>query len=179
LVEMHGGSIQATSPGLGQGSEFVVSLPLLKQPALPAPANANSPTATATFPTYRFLVVDDNESASHLLSKLLAKLGQDVRIAHSAETAIALASQWQPQVLISDIAMPEVSGYELAERLCGLSNIPRPMLIALTGYGQESDRQAALAAGFDEHLTKPIGMPTLQELLERVTKRMNSLPAAS
>lgn len=179
LVEMHGGSIQAASAGLGQGSQFVVSLPLANQPAQPAPVGIRNAPAMDKFPTYRCLVVDDNESASHLLSKLLAKLGQDVRIAHSAETAIALTAQWQPHVLISDIAMPEMSGYELAERICGLSNIPRPMLIALTGYGQESDRQAALAAGFEEHLTKPIGMPTLQSLLERVTKRMNSLRAAS
>lgn len=179
LVEMHGGSIQAASPGLGQGSEFVVMLPLANQPAQPAAAGTNQPPVTANFPAYRFLVVDDNESASHLLSKLLAKLGQDVRIAHSAETALALTSQWQPQVLISDIAMPEVSGYELAERICRLSNIPRPMLIALTGYGQESDRQAALAAGFEEHLTKPIGMPALQSLLERVAKRLGSIRVAS
>jgi CheY-like chemotaxis protein len=100
-------------------------------------------------------------------------------VAHSAERAIALASQWQPQVLISDIAMPEVSGYELAGRICQLPDIPRPILIALTGYGQESDRQAALAAGFEEHLTKPIGIPTLQALLERVTKRLSALVAVS
>src|SRR5262249_167603 len=84
LAEMHGGSIEATSAGLGQGSEFMVTLPLAEQPAQPAPAGVKHSSANEDHPAYRFLVVDDNESASHLLSKLLAKLGQEVRVAHSA-----------------------------------------------------------------------------------------------
>jgi signal transduction histidine kinase/ActR/RegA family two-component response regulator len=179
LVEMHGGAIHAQSGGLGQGSEFTVSLPLATQSAAKPAATTFQPASSTDLPTFRFLVVDDNQSASHLLSKLLEKLGQEVRIAHSAETALAVFSQWQPQVVISDIAMPQVSGYELAERICRLSAVPRPMLIALTGYGQESDRQAALAAGFEEHLTKPIGMPVLQALLERLSKRLHALRGAS
>ena len=185
LVELHGGSIEAKSAGLNQGSEFIVVLPLQNQlhksaqPIPPANPTDTVRDVTGRLPTYRFLVVDDNQSASHLLSKLLEKLGQEVRIAHSAETALAIADHWHPQVLISDIAMPEVSGYELAERIRNSPSIPRPILIALTGYGQESDRQAALTAGFEEHLTKPIGLSTLQELMERIGKRLKPLRVAS
>ncbi len=179
LVEMHGGIIQAQSAGLGHGAQFIVSIPLPTYNAEQAAPTIDSSQSDVTWPRLRFLVVDDNQSASHLLSKLLEKLGQQVRIASSAEAALAIVKQWEPQVVISDIAMPEVSGHELAEQICRLQLMPRPILIALTGYGQESDRQAALAAGFEEHLTKPIGFSSLQSLLSRLAKRLNSSQVAS
>jgi signal transduction histidine kinase/ActR/RegA family two-component response regulator len=177
LVEMHGGTIQARSAGLGKGAEFVVSIPLSNSTVV-QPAAADVASSSVVFPPLRFLVVDDNQSASHLLSKLLEKLGQHVHVASSAEEALPIVKQWKPQVVISDIAMPKVSGHELAEQICRMHLVPHPILIALTGYGQESDRQAALAAGFEEHLTKPIGFSTLRALLTRIGPRLHSLQSA-
>ncbi len=174
LVEMHGGTIQARSAGLGKGAEFIVSIPLSSSTVAQPVAAVDASSSSVVFPPLRFLVVDDNQSASHLLSKLLEKLGQHVHVASSAEEALPIVKQWKPQVVISDIAMPKVSGHELAEQICQMRLVPHPILIALTGYGQESDRQAALAAGFEEHLTKPIGFSTLQAVLARITHSQNS-----
>jgi signal transduction histidine kinase len=162
LVEMHGGTVRAASPGPGQGSEFTILLPLTETTAHDEPA---AQATSGTLPTLRVLVVDDNDSASHLLSRLLGKLGQQVCVAHTATEALGIAPQFLPDLVISDIAMPGVSGYELATELQALS-LPRPpVLVALTGYGQESDRQESLAAGFHQHLTKPIGLAGLERLL--------------
>jgi signal transduction histidine kinase/ActR/RegA family two-component response regulator len=167
LVELHGGSVRAASPGPGQGSQFTILLPL----AVAQPSPGPEPPVEASsgpLPALRVLVVDDNDSASHLLSRLLARLGQQVRVAHTASEALGIAPQFLPDLVISDIAMPGVSGYELATELQALS-LPRPpVLVALTGYGQESDRQESLAAGFHQHLTKPIGITGLEHLLASV-----------
>jgi signal transduction histidine kinase len=171
LVEMHGGNVSVSSPGPGAGSEFTVRLPL----AAAATSNRAAPRS-ATLPentgqprgAYRVLVVDDSESAAHLLARLLKRLGQEVRVAHSAEEALSIVNDFQPQLVISDIGMPGMSGLELAQRLRALPDLPQPLLVALTGYGQESDRRQVLGAGFDKHLTKPIGLAALEELLAQL-----------
>jgi signal transduction histidine kinase len=171
LVEMHGGTVAAYSAGRGKGSEFTVRLPLIcedvraDQPS--QPPVGSSPSADAA--RLRILVVDDNQSASHLLSRLLGKLGQDVLVANSAAEALGHFPQFTPQVVISDVAMPQMSGHELARSIRRMPLNPQPTLIALTGYGQESDRREAMLAGFDRHLTKPIGFPELQELLQSLS----------
>jgi signal transduction histidine kinase len=171
LVEMHGGTVAAYSAGRGKGSEFTVRLPLIcedvraDQPS--QPPVGSSPSADAA--RLRILVVDDNQSASHLLSRLLGKLGQDVLVANSAAEALGHFPQFAPQVVISDVAMPQMSGHELARSIRRMPLNPQPTLIALTGYGQESDRREAMLAGFDRHLTKPIGFPELQELLQSLS----------
>jgi CheY-like chemotaxis protein len=113
----------------------------------------------------KILLVDDNQSATHMMSRLLEKLGQEVQTADSAVAALDQLPSFGPDFVISDIAMPGMSGYDLARRIRELDLPKRPYLVAITGYGQESDRQEALVAGFDKHLTKPVGVATLEDLL--------------
>ncbi len=163
LVEMHAGTIHASSGGAGQGSEFCVRLPLMEtreRHDMSVIKPAGSP-----LPELKILLVDDNQSASHMMSRLLTMLGQEVHVADSGRDALALVPRLEPDLVISDVAMPGMSGYELAREIRGLDLATRPYLVAVTGYGQDSDRLEALAAGFDQHLTKPVGLDTLQELL--------------
>ena len=172
LVEMHNGSVTAASAGPGCGSEFTVRLPLLSDTEFSA-ASAASASALPddALQRLRILIVDDNESAAHLLSRLLERLGQHVHAVNSAGAALDILNSLQPQIIISDIGMPGLSGYELAQRIRSHPGIAQPLLIALTGYGHEADRQAALAAGFDLHLTKPASLQTLRELLSSLADR--------
>ena len=165
LVEMHGGDVSAESGGPGLGSRFTVRLPaidrVLRSDAAPAGAGEKSAAARR-----RILVIDDNQSASYLLGKLLTKLEQDVQVEQSALRALSCIHEFQPDIVISDIAMPEFSGYQLARQIRSLPLPKQPILVALTGYGQEDDRQASLDAGFDIHVTKPIDIATLRTLLQ-------------
>jgi CheY-like chemotaxis protein len=121
--------------------------------------------ARQPLPATKILLVDDNQSATHMMSRLLDKLGQQVQTASSAAAALDQMPSFAPDFVISDIAMPGMSGYDLARRIRELDLPQRPYLVAITGYGQESDRQQALAAGFDKHLTKPVGVAALEDLL--------------
>jgi signal transduction histidine kinase len=164
LVELHGGAIRCTSEGPGRGSEFTVRLPLLQAcagaPASPTPHLENHP-----LPGLRVLIVDDNQSGAHLMCRLMQKLGQQVHVASTGFEGLDQVTQFVPELIISDVAMPGMSGYDFARRVRAL-NLPwRPYLVAITGYGQEADRQEALSAGFDRHLTKPVGVDALEELL--------------
>jgi CheY-like chemotaxis protein len=129
-----------------------------------ADVGASTPPADP-LPNLKILLVDDNQSATHMMSRLLEKLGQRVQVASSAVLALELLPSFAPNCVISDIAMPGMSGYDLARRIRELDLPLRPFLVAVTGYGQESDRQEALAAGFDKHMTKPIGVAALEDLL--------------
>ncbi len=119
-------------------------------------------------PSFRVVVVDDNLSASYMLGRLLAKLGHQVQIANTPEESVDLIKDFHPDLFISDICMPGMSGYELARHIRGENLSDPPFLVALTGYGQASDRAAALESGFDEHLVKPISLSSLQTLLQKV-----------
>lgn len=125
----------------------------------------NLSPASEPLPVLQILLVDDNQSATHMMSRLLEKLGQQVQVASSAAAALDQLPSFAPDFVISDIAMPGMSGYDLARRIRELDLPKRPYLVAVTGYGQESDRQEALAAGFDKHLTKPVGVAALENLL--------------
>ncbi|AMV20068.1 hybrid sensor histidine kinase/response regulator [Planctomyces sp. SH-PL14] len=164
LVELHDGRALAESPGVGHGSVFTIRLPVAEAPG----SSAVVPRAPRNLPSRRILVVDDNESAAYLLGRLLGKLGQEVRTANSAEAALEALDQFAPEIVISDIAMPGVSGYDLARRIRNLKLPQQPVLCALTGYGQPNDREAAMSAGFDQHLTKPAGLPALRALLQSI-----------
>ena len=164
LVELHGGQIEAHSEGQGKGSEFVLRLPLAETaPRLALPTAPR--TDRASQPSRRILVVDDQQAAAHVLGKLLEITGHRVRTAHDAATALQCAAEELPDVVISDIEMPDMNGYELARRLRELSGAGDLVLVALTGYGQSTDRQRAAAAGFHHHLVKPVGFEMLQDLL--------------
>ncbi len=131
----------------------------------PAKQAQTAVPSSAPLPALKILLVDDNQSATHMMGRLLEKLGQDVQVAGSAAAALDQLTKFLPDFVISDIAMPGMSGYDLARRIRELELPKRPYLVAITGYGQESDRQEAFAAGFDQHLTKPIGVAALEDLL--------------
>jgi signal transduction histidine kinase len=165
LVEMHGGTIDVYSRGRDTGTKFTVRLPLGASEERGLDALRSTSAVPEKLPPLRVLVVDDSESAVHLLARLLDRLGQTVKVAYSAESALKLVLEFQPHLVISDVGMPEVSGLKLAQRIRALKNLQQPKLVAVTGYGQENDRREILAAGFDEHFTKPIGLPVLEEII--------------
>jgi CheY-like chemotaxis protein len=162
LAEMHGGTVVARSEGKGKGSEFVVQLPLAAEPRSAAPA---ADSAQTTVPRTRILVVDDNRDAADSLGMLLQCLGADVRVAHDGAEALDAVEAYRPAVVLLDIGMPGMDGYEVARRIRSAFPESRTPLVALTGWGQEEDRRRARDAGFDHHLIKPADMETLQALL--------------
>jgi signal transduction histidine kinase/FixJ family two-component response regulator len=164
LVELHGGSIGARSEGPGQGSEFVIRLPLPRSPMVAAPASHGRTQSTA-LPARKVLVVDDTRASAFVLDRLLKAMGQHVAAAHSAASALVSARAWRPDMVISDIAMPEMDGYELARQLRREPDLKDTVLVALTGYGQDSDREQAMEAGFDFHLVKPVSVEALHDML--------------
>jgi signal transduction histidine kinase len=164
LVELHGGTIRCASDGPGHGSEFQVRLPLLQTPAETEGAKPSASDGQP-LPGLRVLIVDDNQSAAHLMCRLMQKLGQEVRVAETGFEGLDQVTRFAPELIISDVAMPGMSGYDFAQRIRAMKLPWRPYLVAITGYGQEADKQDALAAGFDRHLTKPVGVATLEELL--------------
>jgi CheY-like chemotaxis protein len=152
---------------LGRFTQIVDELATYASEAKPPDiGNRESPPPVQkSLPTAKILLVDDNQSATHMMSRLLEKLGQEVQIASCATAALAQLPSFAPDFVISDIAMPGMSGYDLARRIRELDLPKQPYLVAVTGYGLESDRQEALAAGFDKHLTKPVGVTALEDLL--------------
>jgi CheY-like chemotaxis protein len=122
-------------------------------------------TQNQSSPGLRILVVDDNRSASFMLCVLLKKLGHDAREANAARAALATVESWQPDLVISDVGMPIMSGHDLAREIRSLSGIRQPHLVAVTGSGEEEDVRDALAAGFDRHFTKPVGLEHLQAMV--------------
>jgi PAS domain S-box-containing protein len=178
LVELHGGGVTAHSAGPGQGSEFVVRLPLA--PAAPATESASSSGAPVRAgPSRRVLVVDDNIDAAESMALLLRLSGHEVRVVYDGPSALAEARAHRPEVVLLDIGLPRgMDGYEVARRLrreCGLADV---LLVAVTGYGQEEDRRRALEAGFDEHLTKPVDLDRLRQLVAREEARSHNSRAS-
>ncbi len=168
LAAMHGGRVEARSAGLGKGSTFSVHLPAALEPADESLGSAYPPVPA---PHRRVLIVDDNIDAAESLSMLLGTLGHETRLAHDGEQALAAVETFDPEVVLLDIGLPRVNGYEVARRIRRGSSGERPHLIALTGWGQEEDRRLAKEAGFDHHVTKPVELSVLSDLLsaERVT----------
>ena len=174
LVEMHGGTVSVSSRGSGYGSEFTVRLPLGAAEEPVPQASRPEHAGNGRLRSLRVLVVDDSESAVHLLARLLTRLGQTVKVAYSVDSAMKLVPTFEPQIVISDVGMPEVSGLNLAQKIRAQKTLSQPKLIAVTGYGQENDRREILAAGFDEHYTKPIGLPLLEEILAEAGEEISS-----
>ena len=175
LAEMHGGTIEAHSDGPDRGSEFVVRLPLAEAAEHSTVAGR---TAAALSPM-RILVVDDNRDAAASLAMVLRMLGADVRIAHDGQSAIDAFASSDPAVVLLDIGMPEMNGYEVARTLRARFPERRAALVALTGWGQEDDRRKAREAGIDHHLIKPADVEALQELLTQIARdRMDATAMA-
>jgi CheY-like chemotaxis protein len=166
LTEMHQGSVQAFSDGPGHGSEFVVRLPLLRETPLPLTPTKDGGKRSATAITRnRILVVDDNRDSAESLAMLLRLTGQDVRTVHDGRQALILAEAYRPDLVLLDIGLPGIDGYEVARRLRSVPWIGTTTLVALTGYGGEDDRRQARAAGFDHHMVKPVDFGALHRLL--------------
>jgi len=169
LVEMHGGTVEARSSGLNQGSTFVVRLPLAS--ALSQPATRSSAAPSAHLKPERILVVDDNDDAADLLSLMLRNAGFETKTVYDGPTAIEAAHSFTPDIAILDIGLPGMTGYELAERLRADASLRETALIALTGWGTPDDRKKAMAAGFDVHLTKPVSIEDLHVALAKAAAR--------
>jgi signal transduction histidine kinase/DNA-binding response OmpR family regulator len=170
LVEMHHGSVQAYSEGFGRGSEFTVRLPALEDEP-PAHAVASHESVAET-PAYRVLVVDDNTDSADSLSMLLQMLGHQTLIAYDGLNALEVAISFQPEVVLLDIGLPRLDGYQVARRLREQPGTASCLLIAVSGYGQDEDRVKAQEAGFDHHLTKPLNYEALQALLSGYRKML-------
>ena len=174
LVERHGGTVSAASAGPGQGSEFVVRLPRAEESstadvvATGLPASAGLLRAKGA----RVLVVDDNEDGALMLARVLTACGCDVQVAHDGLQALELGAAAEGfDAALLDIGLPVMDGYELAARLRELPSLRRAWLVAVTGYGQPSDRQRALAAGFEEHLVKPLDREVLETIIATISSR--------
>jgi PAS domain S-box-containing protein len=166
LAEMHGGSVSVASDGPGRGSRFVVRLPASDQP--PAEQTHCEPAQTRTGGSGRILVVDDNADAAETLAEILRLVGYEVRCAGHADAAMALLDSYVPQLALLDIGLPDIDGYQLAGLLRADPRAAGMKLVALTGYGRDSDRALALAAKFDEHLVKPVTIDRLLEVLREL-----------
>ena len=165
LVEMHGGTVQATSAGVGQGSEFIVRLPLGTMPQQDQGATGVAPVQSAIGPARRILVVEDNLDAAESLATLIELMGHEVRSVHDGASALETAAAFRPDVVLMDIGLPDIDGYEVAPRLRQQPGLERIALAALTGWGQEEDRLRARTAGFDHHFVKPIDVDGLRAWL--------------
>jgi PAS domain S-box-containing protein len=163
LVDIHGGTVEAYSAGPGRGSEFVVRLPTLLPPTADAASTRRRGAPFRNRPR-SVLVVDDNADSAETMATLLQIWGHDVRIAGDGPAALALATDQRPDVVLLDIGLPGMTGYEVAERLRQLPDMADAVLVAMTGYGQEDDRQKSREAGFTLHLVKPIQPDTLHSL---------------
>jgi CheY-like chemotaxis protein len=166
LIEMHGGRVEARSPGTGRGSEFLVHLPRQEPSAkTEIRAQRHHPAQGSEGPV-RVLVVDDNQDAVETLALLLSLEGYTVSTACDGVTALAESARFQPHVVLLDIGMPGMDGYEVARQLRAQEQTKSTIIIALTGYGQSEDRARAEVAGFTDHLTKPVSPDLLYAKLK-------------
>jgi CheY-like chemotaxis protein len=164
LVELHGGSVQAASTGPGHGAEFIVRLPLqarIEQTKVESECRAQGSETGGC----RILLVDDNVDSAQTMATLLRMEGHDTDVVYDGETALHRAQAMSPDAVFLDIGLPGMSGFQVARELRARPQTRRAVLIAVTGYGQASDRQRALEAGFDHHLVKPVDLTAVQSLL--------------
>ena len=174
LVEVHGGSVEAKSEGPGRGSEVVVRLPFLAEhPGTNEMPQVQEPGVTRTCPR-RVLIVDDNRDASETLEMLLQLWGYEVRSVHGGIEALEVAPEYRPEVVLLDIGLPGMSGYDVAQRLREVPGFGEVVLVAVTGYGQDNDRSRSREAGFDHHLVKPVDPEKLQALIASVSRSQAS-----
>lgn len=170
LVQLHGGSVEAFSDGPGQGSEFVVRLPALVDEELQTAQQAVRNNGANGHASRSILLVEDNRDGAESLARSLKMMGHQVRIAYTGLEAIELAESLSPHVVLLDIGLPGLSGYEVVQRLKGLPGYESTVLVAMTGYGREEDKQCSRAAGFHHHLVKPIDLQIVRGLLDSLER---------
>ncbi|GAA3958049.1 hypothetical protein GCM10022278_15660 [Allohahella marinimesophila] len=163
LVNLHGGTVEAHSKGLGEGSEFIVSLPLLQGQAENIPLDSESPSKPTDHK--RVFIVDDNKDAAATLAELMTFLGVQVRTTSDGKSALELMDQFQPDLILLDIGMPEMDGCEVARRIRAREYGWTIRIVAVTGWGREADRQRTLEAGFNDHLVKPVSLKDLEKMM--------------
>jgi signal transduction histidine kinase/ActR/RegA family two-component response regulator len=168
LVEMHGGRIEAQSEGEGLGSEFIIHLPLARRQPMAAKDAAFDASQKLLATGSRVLIVDDNKDAASSLALLLRMLGNDVQTANDGPAALAAIQSFKPSLVLLDLGMPGMSGYEVAQRARAMAAGKECVLVALTGWGQEDDRRRTKEAGFNRHLVKPVDLGALEMLLAEV-----------
>ena len=169
IIELHGGTVTVESAGLGTGATARIRLPAREPPAEASAIAPVEPVPAGSGAASRVLIVDDNEDAAFMLETLLDGPSFTTRLAHDGEAALGVALEFAPEIVLLDIGLPRLDGYEVARRLRGreAEGTSRAVIIAMTGFGQESDRRRAFDAGFDHHLVKPLDTRTLLALLER------------
>ena len=166
LVGLHGGSVEARSEGQGQGSEFVLRLPaVLNSPGPPPGAAAGPPPRTAPL---RILVVDDNLDSARTLARLLSLMGHEARTAHDGGEAVEVAEASRPELILLDIGLPVLNGYDVARAIRGRPWGAAVRIVALTGWGQDGDRRRSRDAGIDDHLVKPVDPAMLERILAEI-----------
>jgi PAS domain S-box-containing protein len=166
IVEMHDGSVHVHSEGAGRGSEFTVRLPVVRAGALDGVVESSG-QGKAPAPNRRVLVVDDNKDAADTLAAILRAAGHQVQVAHDGPGALSAAASFAPDLVLLDIGLPGMNGYDVAIRLREELKERAPSLIALTGYGQDEDKRRAAEAGFQAHLVKPVNFQLLEAILDR------------
>ena len=166
LLELHGGSIEARSDGPGRGSEFIVRLPAVEAPAAPPREPTGDEAWHQGGPRRRILVVDDNQDAADSLSLMLQLKGHDIRTAQDGLQGVQIAEEYRPDLVLLDIGMPKMNGYEAARHIRQQPWGQSMLLVALTGWGHEDDKRRAAEAGFDHHLTKPVEHSRIEALLQ-------------
>ena len=176
LIQMHDGTVDASSEGPGKGSLFVVRLPLVDAPSADQPTldTARDLPLKNGAGGLRVLVVDDNQDAATSMTVFLKMWGYDVKVVHDGIDAIDAVVEYRPEIVLLDIGLPGMDGYEVAERIRRMDTVRKPALIALTGYGQEADRSHTRRSGFDYHLVKPVAPESLKSLLATVGAARNA-----
>jgi CheY-like chemotaxis protein/anti-sigma regulatory factor (Ser/Thr protein kinase) len=165
LVEMHGGTVEARSEGHGRGSEFIVRQPIAAAPVEKKAPGEGDQEPFPTIPRRRILVVDDNRDTASSLAMLLRILGHDTQVAHEGQEALDVAATYRPEIVLLDIGMPKMSGYDVCRRLREQPTGSDMIIVAVTGWGQEADRQKSVEATFDGHMVKPVEPRELLKLL--------------
>jgi signal transduction histidine kinase/CheY-like chemotaxis protein len=173
LAELHGGTLVARSEGIGRGSEFTLSLRRAAPEETPT-AGLVEVVASSTAPM-SILIAEDNRDTADALALYLQLSGNTARVAYSAAEALVIANEWRPEVVLSDIGLPDMDGYALIRAMRGLDCLANTTFVAITGYASDSDKIAAIEAGFDAHMTKPVDATTLEEFLRRA--RASNKPA--
>jgi CheY-like chemotaxis protein len=177
LVQLHGGEVSAHSDGPGKGALFVVSLPAHDPAAAPHEGKSIEHQPSRSEHNMRILLVDDNDDALELLSALLREMGYETHTADNAHDALELAAKVMPELGLIDIGLPDIDGYELARRLHALPGLDGVPLIALTGYGQSSDRARAKQTGFAAHLVKPVSAQQIRATITELAGATGSREA--
>jgi PAS domain S-box-containing protein len=165
IIELHHGTIEARSEGAGKGSEFIIKLPVEAARPAAGPEQPKRPANGRASVARRVLVVDDNVDAAAMLAALIRQLGHEVEIVHDGSAALRAVEGYRPEVILLDIGMPGMNGFEVAQRLREVGRVPRLRIVAVTGWGKPEDRQRSREAGFDMHLIKPVELSEIQQAL--------------